>query len=56
MKGRRKSFAARPLKKGRHADSKINRAVSMKTAIDESKRYNIATLREAENSQSEKRS
>ena len=34
VRGRRKSCAARPQGKGRHAVSKINRVVSMKIARD----------------------
>ena len=53
----RKSCAVRP-QNGRHAVRKINRAVSMKKAIEDSKRCNIPIEREreAEDSQSEERS
>lgn len=37
---------ARPQEGRRHADSKINRAVSIKIAIEDSKRCNITTKRE----------
>ena len=56
MRGRGKSCAARPQEQGRHAVSKIRTAVSMKIAIRDSKRGNIAAMREAEDSQSEERS
>ena len=39
---------------GRHVVSKIRRAVSKKTAVENSKRSNIAVMREIEDSQSEK--
>ena len=55
MRERRKSCAARPKKEGRHAVSKIRRAVSMKIAVENTKKCNIATMREIEHSQSEKR-
>ena len=45
VRGRGKSCAARPLKQGRYAVSKIRRAVSMKIAVKESKRGNIAAMR-----------
>ena len=46
VRGRRKSCAARPREKGRrHAVSKIRRAVSMKIAVEDSKRGNIAAER-----------
>ena len=45
VRERRKSCAARPKKEGRHAVSKIRRAVSMKTAVENSKRCNIAAMR-----------
>ena len=41
-----KVCAARPQEDGRHADSKINRAVSIKTTIEDSKRFNIPAKRE----------
>ena len=56
MRGRSKSCAARPREQGRHAVNEIRRAVSMKIAVKESKRGNIAAMREAEDSQSEERS
>ena len=45
---RRRSCATRLQKKGRHAVCKINRAVGMKLAIEESKRCNILAKRVAE--------
>ena len=39
------SCAVRPQEKGRHAVSKIRRAGSMKIAVKESKRSNIAVMR-----------
>ena len=45
VRGRGKSCAARPQEQGRHAVSKIRRAVSMKIAVKKSKRGNIATMR-----------
>ena len=58
MKGGIRSCAVRPQEEGRHAVSKINRAVRMKIVIEYSKRCNIPMKREreAEDSQSEKRS
>ena len=54
VKGRKKFCAARPQEEGRHAVSKINRAVSIKIAIEDSTRCNIPVKeREAEDSQSE---
>ena len=44
MRGRRKSCAACP-QEGRHAVSKINRAISMKITIEDSKRCNILAKR-----------
>ncbi|MPC69002.1 hypothetical protein E2C01_063216 [Portunus trituberculatus] len=41
MRGRTKPCVARPRKDGRHAVSRIRRAVSMKIAVDHSKRCNI---------------
>ena len=48
MRGKRKSCAARPQNDGRHAVSKINRkkTVSVKIAIEESKRCNIPAERD----------
>ena len=47
MKGRSKFYTARPQKdKKRHAVTQINRAVSMKTTIDDSKGCNIPPKRE----------
>ena len=45
MRGRGKSCAARPQEQGRHAVSKIRRAVSMKIALKVSKRGNIVAMR-----------
>ena len=59
VRGRGKSCIARPREQGRHAVRKNRRAVSMKLAVKESKRGNIAVMRkrqEAEDSQSEERS
>ena len=55
VRGRGKSCVARPREQGRHAVSEIRRAVSMKIAVKESKRGNIAAMRkkEAEDSQKE---
>ena len=46
VRERRQSCAARPREEGRHAVSKIRRAVSMKITIEDSERGNIATMRE----------
>ena len=46
VKGRRKSCATRPQEDRRHAVSKINRTVSMKIAIEDSKRCNVPMKRE----------
>ena len=56
VRGRRKSCAARPQEEGRHVVSKINRAVSMKIVIKDSKRCNIPAKKETEDIQSEERS
>ena len=45
MRGRDKSCAARLREQGRHAVSKIRRAVSIKIAVQESKRDNIGAMR-----------
>ena len=45
VRGRGKSCVARPWEQGRHAVSKISRAVSMKIALKDSKRGNIAMIR-----------
>ena len=45
MRGRGKSCAARPREQGRHAVSKVRRAISMKIEVKESKRGNIAVMR-----------
>ena len=45
MRGRGKSCAARPPEQERHAVSEIRRAVSMKIAVKESQRGNIAAMR-----------
>ena len=55
MRGRRKSCAARPQEDGRHAVSKINRAVSMKIGIEDSKRCNIPAKRESLKTVSQRR-
>ena len=44
--GRRKSCAVRPQEDGRQAVSKINRTISMKIAIEDSKRCNTTMKRE----------
>ena len=46
VRGRGKSCAARPREQGRYAVSEIRRAVSMKIAVKESKRGNIAAMRQ----------
>ena len=46
MRGRRKSHVVRLQEEGRYAVSMINRAVSMKMTIEDSKRCNIPTKRE----------
>ena len=56
VRGRGKSCAARPREQGRHTVSNNRRAVSMKTEVKESKRGNIAAMREVEDSQAEERS
>ena len=45
LRGRRKSCVERPQEDGKHAVSKINRAVYMKRAIEDSKRCNMPTNR-----------
>ena len=45
MRERGKSCAARQRKEGRHAVSKIRRAISTKIAVKESKRGNVAAMR-----------
>ena len=45
MRGRSKSCAARLWEQRRHAVSKMSRAGSMKIAVKESKRGNIAAMR-----------
>ena len=45
VRGRGKSCVERPREQGRHAISKIRTAVSMKIAVKESNRGNIAALR-----------
>ena len=47
VRGRSKSCAARPREQGRHAVSEIRRAVSMKIAIKENKRGNIAAMKKS---------
>ena len=44
MRGRGNSCAARPWEQGRHAVSKIRRAVNMKIALKDSKRGNISAM------------
>ncbi|MPD00980.1 hypothetical protein E2C01_096490 [Portunus trituberculatus] len=44
VRGRRKSWAGRTQQEGRHADSKIRRAVSMKTVAEDNKRCNTAVV------------
>ena len=51
VKGRRKSCEARPQEGRRHAVSKIDRAVCMEMAIEDSKRCNILARIGAEDSQ-----
>ena len=51
MTGRSKSCAVRPREQGRHAVSKIRRAVSMKIAVKESMRQHCGDEKEAEDSQ-----
>ena len=46
VRGRRKSCAPRQQEDWRHTVSKINRAVGMKKAIEDSKRSNIPAKRE----------
>ena len=55
VRGRGKSCAARPREQGRHAVSKIRRAVSMKKAVKESKRGNIAAMRKTLKTGSQRR-
>ena len=45
VRGKGKSCAARPWEQGRHAVSKIRRAVIMKIAVKESMGGNIAAMR-----------
>ena len=45
VRGRSKSCIVRLREQGRHAVSEIRRAVSMKIAVKESKRVNIAAMR-----------
>ena len=45
VRGRSTSCAARPREQGRHAVSEIRRTVSMKIAVKETKRGNIAAMR-----------
>ena len=45
VRGRGKSCAAKPREQGKHAVSKIRRAVSMKISVKESKRGNVAAMR-----------
>ena len=44
MRESRESCAARPREGGRHAVSKIRRAVTMKIAVEERERSNITTV------------
>ena len=46
VRERRQSCAARLQEEGRHAVSKIRRAVSMKITVEDSKRANITAMRE----------
>ena len=46
MRERRQSCATRPREEGRHAVSKIKRAVSMKITVEDSKRGNITAKKE----------
>ena len=46
VRERRQSCAARPPEEGRHAVSKIRRAVSMKITVEDSKKGNIVAIRE----------
>ena len=55
MRGRSKSCAARPREQGRHAVSKIRVAVSIKIAVKESRRGNIAAMRNRLKTVSQKR-
>ena len=55
VRGRRKSCAGRPQEDGRKAVSKINRAVSMKIAIEEIKGYNISAKRKTLKTVSQRR-
>ena len=48
VRGRRKTQAERLQEEWRHAVSQINRAVSIKIVIEDSKRYNILAKRERE--------
>ena len=48
MRRIRKSYAVRPQEDRRHAVSKINKEVSMKIAIEDSKGCNIPVKREAD--------
>ena len=48
VKGRRRPCAAKPQEEESHAVRKINRAVSMKIAIEDSKRCSIAAEKERE--------
>ena len=55
MRGRGKSCAVRLREQGRHAVSKIRRAVSMKIVIKESTGGNIAAIRKRQNTVSQRR-
>ena len=44
VRDRGKSYAAKAKKEGRHAVNKIRRAVSMKIAVENSKRCNVALV------------
>ncbi len=55
VSGRRESSVAWPRKKGRHAVSKFQRAVSMKIAIKDSQRSNSAVRFKREKAVSERR-
>ena len=46
VRERRQCCLARPREEGRHAVSKIRRAVSMKITVEDTKRGNITAMRE----------
>ena len=55
VRGRGKSCAVRPREQGRHSVSKIRGAVSMKIAVKESKRGNIAAITKRSKTVSQRR-